>query len=78
MKLETYLRRVRKISPERFGAEIGVSGQAVRMWIDGARMPRRPLLIAIEEATGGKVKANDFIPKKTEADSGQAHAHAVG
>lgn len=59
MKLKDYLKQV-DISPERFGKRIGVSGQAVRRYLDG-RMPRRSVIVAITLETSGEVTANDFV-----------------
>ena len=43
-----------------FAKSIGVSPEAVRLWLAGKRVPRRRLLKRIVEATDGAVQANDF------------------
>lgn len=64
MKLAAYLRE-KGISTTDFAVEIGVSGEAVRLYALGRRMPRREQMAAIVKATGGKVMPNDFAEAAT-------------
>lgn len=59
MKLATYLEKHR-ISRTEFAERVGVSAEAIRLWMAGERQPRRKVMAAITEATGGEVTANDF------------------
>jgi hypothetical protein len=59
MKLREFLHR-NGLSHQRFAKQIGASAAAVGMWVRGERMPRRPALNKIAEATSGAVTANDF------------------
>lgn len=45
----------RKISAEEFGKTLGCSGQAVRYWRTGSRMPDADMAAKIVAATGGEV-----------------------
>lgn len=54
----------RGISNEAFGEQIGTTGEAVRKYREGSRMPRdarRPKIIQI---TNGAVGPNDFLPEE--------------
>lgn len=63
MKLADYLAR-NDISRHEFAKQIGVTSEAVRQWLISStdRMPQRPILARIVEATDGQVTALDFIP----------------
>lgn len=54
MTLDAWLSR-ENISAEKFGETVGCSGQAVRRWRCGARMPDAASLEKIVAATGGAV-----------------------
>lgn len=49
-----------KISAEEFGKLLGCSGQAVRYWRAGARMPDADMVEKISAATGGQVTVQDL------------------
>lgn len=74
MTLNEYL-SVNDIPPPAFAYSIDVSPQAVYRYLDGSRMPKRPILLKISEQTGGAVTANDFIeraPPRTSVQVGIA------
>ena len=60
MKLAQYL-ETKKITDGEFAEKIGVSLQAVHRYKNGQRFPRPEHLSKIQEVTGGRVTANDFI-----------------
>jgi len=60
MKLSEYLKQ-KKLSKEQFARLLGCSRQAVHLWASGQQKPAFDYLMAIEETTKGKVKANDFM-----------------
>jgi DNA-binding transcriptional regulator YdaS (Cro superfamily) len=66
MKLNTYL-DANGIDRAAFAKQIGVSAEAVRLWICGSRAPRRQHLDAIRAATNGAVTANDFFADQSAA-----------
>lgn len=49
------------VTPKAFAEKIGVSGEAVRLYLLGRRMPRPEKMKDIIEATKGDVTANDFV-----------------
>jgi DNA-binding transcriptional regulator YdaS (Cro superfamily) len=48
-----------------FAATIGASEAAVGKWARGERIPRRAMMVRIQEATGGQVTAADFYAPAT-------------
>ena len=60
MQLSQYLADQR-LSPREFAAKIGVSSEAVRLYLKGARRPRLEILHAIRKETAGAVTPNDFF-----------------
>jgi len=44
-----------------FAEKICVPKQTLSTWISGKKMPRIETILKIEEATGGKVKAKDWV-----------------
>lgn len=60
MKLSEWIER-EKWSRSAFAAAIGVTPEAVRLYLQGDRMPRPRVLLRIEEVTAGAVRANDFV-----------------
>ncbi len=62
MTLSEYLKESGNTAAE-FAEIIGVSQEAVRMWLRGERRPRFEHLEAIAEATSGRVLPNDFMVK---------------
>lgn len=59
MKLITYLEK-NSIEPPAFAKKLKVSGEAVRLWLCGERIPNRECMKAIFKTTDGKVEPNDF------------------
>lgn len=49
-----------EITSAEFADNIGVTSEAVRLYLRGARFPRRGVLADISDATKGAVTANDF------------------
>jgi hypothetical protein len=64
-KLADYLNET-GISRHDFAKQIGVSSEAVRIWLvsETDRMPQRPILARIVEATNGRVTGLDFLPSE--------------
>ena len=60
MKLRDFLDQNEQTRPT-FAAAIGVTDEAVRLWIEGARFPSRANLTRIAALTEGAVNANDFV-----------------
>jgi transcriptional regulator with XRE-family HTH domain len=60
MKLGDYLAENR-IPRSKFAELIGVSGETVRRYIAGARIPERDVMERIALATAFQVTANDFF-----------------
>ena len=48
------------LTPEQLAKELGVTGEAVRRYRAGARMPRVEQIAKIHELSGGLVTAQDF------------------
>lgn len=59
MKLSAWLADNKK-SAEQLGKELGCTGQAVRRWCSGDRMPDASMIEKIEIATGGAVTLQDL------------------
>lgn len=62
MKLRKWLDQ-QKLTNREFAVMIDVSDSAIHRWTstdDASRMPRPEHMAAIQKATGGKVKAQDF------------------
>lgn len=49
----------KRVMKAQFGEKIGITGAGVQKILDGA-MPKRATVLAIEKATGGKVRPVDF------------------
>lgn len=49
------------VKPSEFADRIGVTSEAIRLYLRGARTPRPATMQAIHRATGGLVTANDFF-----------------
>jgi hypothetical protein len=79
MKLADFLSEKNITGPD-FGRQIGVSGESVRRYCDGERIPKRSVMVLIFEVTGGLVSANDFfgICEKSFEDSNDAAAGSNG
>jgi len=60
MKLKAYLDQ-REIDPAAFAASVGVTRQAVMLWLAGERIPRPKQLAKIAEATADMVTYRDFL-----------------
>lgn len=59
MNLADYLTR-EGIALKQFAGQIGVSAEAVRLYVERKRMPRPGVMAKIVEATNGAVTANDL------------------
>ena len=59
MNLKSYLDR-NSIDTLTMAGRLGVTKEAVRLWICGERRPRLEHMLRIAEATGGEVMPNDF------------------
>jgi len=66
MKLETYLSE-RDIKPSAFAAEIGVAPSTITRILRGERSPGFDLVMRIQRATGGSVRAEDWYEEKAPA-----------
>jgi hypothetical protein len=74
MKLATWLSE-EGLNYVEFGSRIERSGEAVRRYASGERIPDRVTMPRIVHATGGKVTANDFFDlDHAVADSGTTAA----
>jgi DNA-binding transcriptional regulator YiaG len=60
MDLKSYLNQS-ELDAATFAGRIGVTKEAVRLWLAGDRTPRRLLMRRIAEETKGAVTANDFM-----------------
>lgn len=65
MKLHDWMVGVAK-TPEELARAIGVTGEAVRRYRSGARMPRPEITRRIHEVTGGAVTAQDLHEQRLE------------
>lgn len=59
MKLSEYL-AANRLDPKDFAPQVGVTTEAVRLWVDGKRRPREKQMTKIAEVTKGLVQPNDF------------------
>lgn len=59
MKLNDWMARVAQ-TPDQIAATLGVTGEAVRRYARGARMPRPEICRRIHDLTGGAVTAQDL------------------
>jgi transcriptional regulator with XRE-family HTH domain len=60
MKLDAYLKRER-LSTAEFAERIGVTAEAVRLYLTGQRIPRPKTVARIAQETGGAVRFRDFF-----------------
>lgn len=63
MRLAAYLEE-KKISAAAFGRQVGVTRSTVIRWTTGDRSPNSAAMQAIIDATGGKVRPDDFFVVK--------------
>ena len=61
MKLSAYL-DLKCMKPADFAAKLGVHSETVRLWLKGTGRPSNPQYDAIEHATDGAVRPDDFRP----------------
>ena len=61
VRLSDYL-TAQKLPFSDFGQRVGVSGESVRLWAHGERVPRPDVMARIVEATEGAVQPGDFYP----------------
>jgi len=73
MHLSEYLTR-KKIRFADFAQQIGVSQEAVRLYVRGKRYPRPGVMEKISAATEGKVRPNDFFPGRGAVTAGAGKA----
>ena len=66
MKLSEYFSR-HDIDPAGFAGEIGVTREALRLWLAGERTPRPKLMAKIKTATRGAVTSSDFELPESQA-----------
>jgi DNA-binding transcriptional regulator YdaS (Cro superfamily) len=66
MILADYMRKER-LSRGAFAQQVGVTEEAVRLWLKGARRPNKTTMRKIEAATAGEITANDFYGIGTRA-----------
>lgn len=66
MKLQTYLDKS-GTSRANFALQVGVTTEAVRLWVRGQRMPDRESMEKIRVATNGQVAPNDFYDRTVAA-----------
>ncbi len=59
MLLETFLKE-NEMSAADFAQEIGVSAEAIRLYLAGKRIPSKNTMRRIMDSTGGEVQPNDF------------------
>ena len=60
MTLAAFLAR-QNLTQAAFGRLLGVSDASVSRWVSGVDTPTLAHAVAIERATGGKVRPRDFI-----------------
>lgn len=65
MKLHDWMARVAK-TPDQVAETLGVTGEAVRRYARGARMPRPEICRRIHELTSGAVTAQDLHEQRLE------------
>jgi len=68
VRLSDYL-TAQKLPFADFGHRVGVTGESVRLWVHGKRVPRPDVMARIVDATGGAVQPGDFYPTSTVGDS---------
>lgn len=56
------------LTAREFAPKVGVSAEAIRLYLKGERRPRAAVLEAIADETGGAVTANDFFPRQPSAN----------
>jgi transcriptional regulator with XRE-family HTH domain len=66
MKLTDYLKK-HKISVADFAKSVGVDQDSVYRYCNGTRRPSWRVLPKIMSVTGGKVKAESFLPRPSRA-----------
>ena len=63
MQLQAWLEK-QTISPAEFARTMNVARATVSRWLSGERIPRAALKRKIAEATGGKVRAVEWVNGK--------------
>ena len=66
MRLSAYLSDKGESTAE-FAARLGVTGEAVRLWLNGERIPRQEMMVRISQATDNAVTPNDFFETENAA-----------
>ena len=67
MKLGDYLDK-NGVTVRDFAERLGMSPEAVRLYVAGRRVPRQEAMEKIIQATGGKVEPNDFFTNADPAE----------
>lgn len=73
MKLSEFLTN-RKMTATAFAEKVGVSQPAMHRYLNNDRFPKPEIIAAIETATNGKVKFNDWLEQQREHRSTQEMA----
>ena len=60
MKLQDFLNS-QGLTYSEFAVQVGTTGEAVRLWLNGQRTPKRASMKKIVTLTAGVVTANDFF-----------------
>lgn len=60
MTLDQYLEK-HGLTPEQFGARIGVTGSTIRRYLLGRRWPKREIVHRIVQETSGAVTVHDLL-----------------
>lgn len=68
MRLSQYL-SVTETPVKDFALKVGVTPEAVRLYLAGKRTPRPAIMRAIREATSGAVEPNDFLPAEPQSEA---------
>lgn len=61
MNLHTYRKEVAKVSREKLAKQLETTPTTVYRWETGRSIPVTAMIRKIEQVTGGKVTATDFI-----------------
>lgn len=62
MDLRTYFSLPKAITPSKLAAEVGVSAETVRLWVEGSRQPKPARIPKIIKATGDKATRSGLRP----------------
>lgn len=75
MKLNHYVKNIRKIPIKQAATELGEEYETVRTWMRGTAIPSKPKMAKITTWSGYLVQPNDFydlkLPKREGVPAGQ-------